>query len=258
MIGPLATGESNAAVGDGLFHRTNALYYRFLNCGFRLGVSGGSAVGVMGVPTGYNLVYAKIDGPLTSDKMWTAIRTGRTFATTGPMLTLNANHSTIGDTIAVNSNQSPQISVRTTVQSRERLESLQIIHNGRTVASRSLQNTEPRPGAEQFVVENTLEFTLSAQHSGWVASRALYRTPHGLLRQAHTSPIYISVDNKPTASAEDARYMLRWIDRLAEIANSHSDHFPDDDARQSVLSVYSEARSRYEHIIDTALNNNGG
>ncbi|MCH2203454.1 MAG: CehA/McbA family metallohydrolase [Fuerstiella sp.] len=252
MIGPLATGESNAAVGDGLFHRTNALYYRFLNCGFRLGVSGGSAVGVMGVPTGYNLVYAKIDGPLTAEKMWTAIRTGRTFATTGPMLTLNAGNKTVGDTISINSNQSAAVSIRTTVHSRERLESLQIIHNGHTVASRSLQNTDPEP-----VVETTLEFTLSAQHSGWVASRALYRTPGGLLRQAHTSPIYISVDERPTASAEDARYMLRWIDQLVEIANSHTDHFPDDDARQSVLSIYSEARSRYEQIIDVALQNRG-
>jgi len=58
MIGPLAAGESNAAGGDGLFHRTNSLYYRFLNCGFRLGVSGGSAIGVMDLPTGYNRVYA--------------------------------------------------------------------------------------------------------------------------------------------------------------------------------------------------------
>lgn len=98
MIGPLAPGESNTAAGDGLFCRTNALYYRFLNCGFRLGVSGGSAIGVMPVPAGHHRVYATIDGPFTADKMWAAIKAGRSFATTGPMVTLTANGEGIGAT----------------------------------------------------------------------------------------------------------------------------------------------------------------
>ena len=247
MIGPLATGESNAAVGDGLFHRTNSLYYRFLNCGFRLGVSGGSAVGVMGVPTGYNLVYAQIDGALTAEKMWAAIRAGRTFATSGPMLVLTANDKTVGDTISVGTDQSSAVSIQTTVRSGRQLESLEIIHDGRIVASRNLLRESTDPS-----VDVTLKFELSPNRSGWVASRALYRTPHGLLRQAHSSPIYISIDEKPAASAEDARYMLRWIDQLAAVATSHTDHFPDEDARQSVLSIYSEARSRYEDIIEIA------
>ncbi|MFK7822141.1 MAG: hypothetical protein AB8G99_25825, partial [Planctomycetaceae bacterium] len=88
MIGPLEPGESNAASGDGLFHRTNALYYRFLNCGFRLGVSGGSAIGVMPLPAGYNRTYAHVDGEFTADKMWASVKAGRTFATSGPMLSL--------------------------------------------------------------------------------------------------------------------------------------------------------------------------
>jgi hypothetical protein len=247
MIGPLATGESNAAVGDGLFHRTNSLYYRFLNCGFRLGVSGGSAIGVMRVPTGYNRVYAQINGPLTADRMWAAIRAGRTFATSGPMLTITANDQTVGDTIAVKTNQSATVSIETAVRSSQQLESLEIIHDGRVVASRNLLRQSADPSAEA-----TLTLELSPHRSGWVASRALYRTPHGLLRQAHSSPIYLAVDEKPAASADDARYMLRWIDRLSAIATSHTDHFPDEDARQAVLSIYSEARARYEEIIEIA------
>lgn len=247
MIGPLAAGESNAAAGDGLFHRTNALYYRFLNCGFRLGVSGGSAIGVMRVPTGYNLVYAQIDGPLTADRMWASIRAGRTFATSGPMLMLTVNGSTVGDTVSLTSEQSSTVSIRTNVRAAVPLESLEIVHDGRIVASRSLSDEPADPA-----VDATLEYDLSVERSGWVASRALYRTSHGLLRQAHTSPVYLTVDQKPTASAEDARYMLRWIDQLAAIAQSHTDHFPDDDARQSVLSIYAEARGRYEDVIETA------
>ena len=247
MIGPLATGESNAAAGDGLFHRTNALYYRFLNCGFRLGVSGGSAIGVMDLPTGYNRLFAQIKKPLTAEKMWAAIHAGRTFATTGPMLTFTANSQTVGDTIAMKSDRQQIVVIRTVVRSIQRLESLQIIHDGRIVASRELSAMLPDP-----TIEAELELTLTPKRSGWFASRALFRAPDGLLRQAHTSPVYVSVDGKPTAVAEDGRYMLRWIDHLAAIAKSQPDRFPDADAQQAVLAIYGEARSRYEQIIKEA------
>ena len=73
-----------------------------------------------------------------------------------------------------------------------------------------------------------------------------------MLRQAHTSPIYISVDDKPTASVDYARYMLSWLDRLDKIAESQSDRFPDADAQKTVLKVYAEARAHYEEIIADA------
>jgi hypothetical protein len=247
MIGPLSEGESNTAEGDRLFHRTNSLYYRFLNCGFSLGVSGGSAIGVMPVPTGYNRVYAQIEGPLTADKMWASIRAGRTFATSGPMLTLTANGESVGGSIAIKSNQPQAISIHTTVQSIDKLESLQIVHNGQVVASRDLSDE-----SSGSVVKAELELTVTPSRSGWIASRALFRAPDGLLRQAHTSPIYLSVDEKPVASADDARYMLRWLEQLASIAKQQPDRFPDADAQQAVLSIYAEAHSRYTQIMHAA------
>ena len=41
------------------------VYYRWLNCGFRIGVTGGSAMGVMPLPAGYSRTYAKLDTPLS-------------------------------------------------------------------------------------------------------------------------------------------------------------------------------------------------
>lgn len=248
MIGPLAPGESNAAVGDGLFHRTNALYYRFLNCGFRLGVSGGSAIGVKAMPTGHHRVYAHIEGPISAEKMWESIKAGRTFATTGPMVTLSANSNGIGSSISIDSGSPQPVKVHTTLQSIEAIESLEIIHDGRVVASRKLLNVPPRP-----LMEAEMEYEFTPNRSGWIASRVLYRAPDGLLRQAHTSPIYISVDDKPTASAADARYMLRWIDRLVEIAKTQPNRFPDNEARNAVLTTYAQAESRYQQIIEDAL-----
>lgn len=249
MIGPLAAGESNAAVGDGLFHRTNALYYRFLNCGFRLGVSGGSAIGVMPLAAGHHRVYAMVDGDLTADKMWDAIGQGRTFATTGPMMTLTANGQPIGSTLTVASGTGASVAIQTRVRAIEQLESLEIIHDGQVVATQDLRS---KP-LDDFI-ESVLEFKVVPERSGWIASRVLYRAPDGLLRQAHTSPIYVSVDGKPTASATDARYMIRWIDRLTQIASSQPDRFPDESTANAVLTNYSEARERYQEIVNRAIN----
>jgi hypothetical protein len=248
MIGPLAPGESNAAVGDGLFHRTNELYYRFLNCGFPLGVSGGSAIGVKAMPTGHHRVYARIEGPLTAEKMWAAIKAGRTFATTGPIMTLNVNGEEIGATISIDSAATRPVKIRTMVRAIEDLESIEIVHNGHVVASRDLTKQ-----TRDVMMEADLDFEVTPKRSGWIASRVLYRAPDGLLRQAHTSPIYISIDDQRTASAPDARYMLRWLDQLTNIANEHPDRFPDASAQKAVLITYAAARSLYQQIINDAV-----
>lgn len=247
MIGPLGAGESNFAVNDGLFHRTDSLYYRFLNCGFRLSVSGGSAIGVMPVPTGYHRVYAKINGAFTANKLWEAIKEGRSFATTGPMLTIDAGGQTMGATISRSWTENKQIKIVTTVRSIEALESLQIIHNGRVVASLNLLKDKPSP-----VLQRELMHELLPQRSGWVAARAIFRAPDGLLRQAHTSPIYVSVENKPIAFVEDAEYMLRWIEVLTDIAQSQPDRFPTTAAQEDLLATYGEARVKYEQIVNDA------
>lgn len=240
MIGPLEAGESNAAVGDGLFHRTNALYYRFLNCGFRLGVSGGSAIGVMPVPTGFSRVYAKIDGPLSTEKMWSAIKAGRTFATSGPILTITADGQPMGEMLTRPADDRKPVSVAARLRSIEPIESLEIVHDGRVVSSADLRT---KPVAK--VLDETASVALSIEHSGWVVARALYRAPDGLLRQAHTSPVYISVAGRPYANAGDVRYMLRWIDVLEAIATKEPTRFPTAADRNAVLALYAEARDAY-------------
>ena len=244
MIGPLSSNESNAAVGDGLFHRTNSLYYRLLNCGFQLGVSGGSAIGVMPVPAGFNRVYAKIDGEFTAGKMWDSIKAGRSFATTGPILTMQADGQGMGATISRTTSEIQPISITASVRSIDLLEALQIVHNGRVVASFDLRHQMPAPAIKQDLLHE-----LRPKQSGWFAARALYKAPDGLLRQAHTSPIYVSIDGKPTAFENDARYMLRWIDTLSVIAQLQLDRFPDLDSREQVLKTYREARTKVEQVI---------
>jgi hypothetical protein len=91
----------------------------------------------------------------------------------------------------------------------------------------------------------------AAKRSGWVAARALFRVSDGRLRQAHTSPIYVTVDGKPTASKADAEFMMRWIDRLVEVAQQPG-RYQTDAQRADVLAIYREAKDVYEEIARRA------
>ena len=255
MIGPLEEGESNSAVADGLFHRTNNLYYRFLNCGFRIAASGGSAIGVMGVPNGYNRTYVLLDGNLTEENYWRAIRAGRTFATSGPILTMLVDGQDVGSTIELSSVQGSPLTVSVTTRLRtiQPIEGLQLIQDGRVIETVDLRReTVGLKRADSDPGDVTKEFEVPVHRSGFVAARALFRAPDGLLRQAHTSPVYVSLDGKPAASANDARYMQHWIDVLAEIAH-RPDRYPDTAARDSVLEIYQRARKEYERIEKMAV-----
>ena len=184
---------------------------------------------------------------MTANTMWDAIRRGRSFATTGPMLLLTANGKLPGSDLQILASDSNEVSIELEVKAIEAIESLDVIHNGRLVASIDLRGQPHEP-----VLKSTLSRRLKVRRSGWIAGRVLYRAPDGLLRQAHTSPIYLEVDGKPTAFSEDARYMLRWIAQLRMIAQRSTDHFPDEAAREEALATYSAAEAHYRKVVQAA------
>ena len=144
MIGPLADHERDLTVLNELFHRTNQHYYAFLNCGLKLAVSGGSAIGVMPVPTGYNRVYAHVEPPMTIQRFWQAIRNGNSFATSGPMLFLTVNSKSPGDHIHYDTKSASDLSLEVELHSIQRLRSLEMIHNGNIIEQVPLDHRAPR------------------------------------------------------------------------------------------------------------------
>jgi len=232
---------------DELFYRTNLTYYRFLNCGFRLAATGGSAMGVMAVPLGYNRTYAKLDGPLTESNYIKAIHSGRTFATSGPMLILTVNGLDCGSEIKYSIFSNEPIMAKAEVRSIQSLNSLELICNGKVIKKIDLKNVPPSP-----MFKKSLIAELKPLRSGWLAARALFTSPDGRMRQAHTSPVYIVVDRKPAASKADADYMIRWIDRLLQVANKPG-RYSSETERQEVLAIFQKARKVYEDIAQKAV-----
>jgi hypothetical protein len=246
MIGPdLEEGKKDWGTSEMLM-RTDEIYYRWLNCGFRLAASGGSAIGVMPVPLGYSRTYAKVDGPLSEASLLKAIRAGRTFATTGPMLMLTVNGQDCGATIDWASKGGEPLQVKAVLRSIQPIECAQLISDGEVIQESRLADQAVSP-----VLESALNAKLEPRRSGWVAARALFKCADGSLHQAHTSPVYITVDKKPTAYKKDAEYMIRWIDRILEIS-ARPQRYASEQDRSEVQAVYREARGVYEKIGRTA------
>lgn len=227
---------------DELFHRTNQTYYRFLNCGFKLAVTGGSAMGVMPVPLGYSRTYARLDGPLTEANYLKAIRAGRTFATSGPILILTANDLDCGERIRYRTSRSKPIQIKVELRSIQPVDSLELIADANVIKTIDLKNREVSP-----VLEESIILSYQPKRSGWIVARAIFKSPDGRLRQAHTSPVYITVDGKPTVSKADADVMIHWIDRLFEVSEQPG-RYSNETERAEVQAIYNEARKKYTAI----------
>ena len=246
MIGPLAPDEKDIKEKDELFRRTNAQYYHWLNCGIRMGVSGGSAIGVMPVPLGYNRTYTQVEGELTPAKYWAAVKAGRTFATSGPMITIEVEERGMGSELAVSPRRPRNLEATAHLQTLEPIQSLELIENGRVIRS---ERVPPAPAGKS--INQKFRWPVQPKRSGWYAARALFTAADGGLRQAHTSPVYIVVDGKPTAFKESAEYMLRWVDRLVEIARVPGRYQQEAD-KQQVIATYDRARKFYEGVSENA------
>jgi hypothetical protein len=82
----------------------------------------------------------------------------------------------------------------------------------------------------------------------WVALRARGAAHPSVLGRevfAHTSPVYVIVDGRGAASADDAAYFVEWIDRFIELAVREG-RYPSDEARDAVLATFAEGRAWYE------------
>jgi hypothetical protein len=177
------------------------VWYRFLNCGYRLPASAGTDnVGMgVGVWKGYNRVYAKLDGPLTVENWLSALKQGRTFVTNRPLLFVTVGGREPGSELAVKSATGLTVDVHAV--SATPISRIDIVYQGRV-----LKQIDVDPPATDVRRREKI----TAPGSGWLAVRCLGGSENPNLSPAfafaHTSPFYVLVDGQPIRSPEDARY----------------------------------------------------
>ena len=222
-------------------------YYKLLNCGFRLGLAGGTDFPCNNnEPLGTVLTYVQVKNqPLTYEKWIQGIKNGRTVVARNghsEFLEFKANGtSEPGDEIKLKKKGTVSLDVSWT-SLKEQTGNVEIVCNGKVVSSRNANTAPGKP----FVLSSNLEIT----QSSWVCARRMNYQGHVV----HTAPIYITVKNKPVrASAEDAQFFIKWIDNMLEKTSPGGDwnHFFSHDL-EVVQGRYKQARDIYIRVMKEA------
>ncbi|HXV61228.1 MAG TPA: LpqB family beta-propeller domain-containing protein [Vicinamibacteria bacterium] len=225
-----------------------AMYYRLLNCGFRIAASGGTDnfSDVYRDPSGGTArTYAHIEGPLEYRAWLEAVKAGRTFATSGPLLFLTVDGKSPGDTIERGEGDPAALKATLRVFSIAPLEKVDIVVNGEIARSFPVE-------AERNRVE--LETDIELSTSGWVAAQAMgppSKYVGDAFPFAQTSPVYVVRGGAGYESAEDARFLLATVDELWQRVQAR-DSLRTEEERREYRDAIDRARAVYRSIIARA------
>ncbi len=230
---PKEKPEYNTVAGMPLWSMD--VYYRFLNCGFRIAVSAGSASGVKAAPLGYDRVYARLEGPFSYEDWFRALKTGKSFGTNGPMLFLRVNDQDPGGVVGLKANG--MLKVRAEASSDGPLDRLEIIMKGKVIKTVSSAG----PGNKLVA-----DLEILSEGSGWIAARC-FEKPDSTIRFAQTSPVYYQTPGRSPVVAADAKYFLVWMDREMEFYRKET-RFKTAADREAMLAFFEKARKVYASL----------
>jgi hypothetical protein len=229
-------------------HKSTAeVWYKLLNCGFRLPTASGTDFmgnyASLRGPVGLNRVYAEVKpDPLKIEPFLAAIKAGRTFATNGPLLHFSLGGQGVGGGVRLEKKEEVRFSAE--MNSIVPVDHLQIVCNGKVARELALDSN--RRSAH-------VDGTIPLDGSGWCVLRAFSDKAEypilDLYPYATTSPVYLSVAGAPVRSAADAAYFVAWVDRLIAAAQSNAS-WNTEAEKGSVLLMLREARTKYSRMAE--------
>jgi hypothetical protein len=171
-------------------------YYRLLDCGLRPVLVGGSGKDSNASLLGAMRTYARLgEGESLTTASWIdAVRAGRTFITTGPLISLSVAEQAPGAVLAVEPGQ--RVRLRAEAHSMVPFEELAILVNG------DLQVIKPASGNQLSAV---VETDFVCESSAWIAAlcHSPARLQTGACVFAHTSPVFLDIRDRPLRPAQE-------------------------------------------------------
>jgi hypothetical protein len=184
--GPLSTGGF-------------AIWKTLQNTGYRIAIGGGSDNGCLTDVIGKPRTLALVEGELSYDAFLEAIRKGRTILAQDKRdrVDLLLGAARIGSEVALDGPRPVELELRAELAGATEIE---ILVNG-----------EVKARVPAAAGTSTAKANVTIERSSWVVART---------KRVLTSPIYVLVGDAPVrASAADACYLVKYIDRLKAIAN---------------------------------------
>lgn len=179
---------------------TTELWYRFLNAGFPIAPSAGTDAMTdlyRTMALGSTRVYVRLDGPLSWASYLAALKAGRSFVTTGPMIDLRLGNAQPGDSIP----GGREVTFNLDVHSAVPVDSISVVVNGKTVWS--------APKDDALTAHRELSGRIRVPAGGWVAARvvgpAVTAWPAMASRVfGHTAPIWLGRRGSTDPGAQKA------------------------------------------------------
>jgi len=220
---------------------TSEVWYRLLNCGFRIPAGAGTDAfpnfAMQHGPVGLERVFVHSGPVLDHQRFLAGLKAGRTFVTNGPLLSFSVDGHEPGEEVPLPTPRS--LAVHVALHSIVPVDHLEIIANGQIVASIALHG-------DRTTADTTVPVPVQA--SGWLVLRARGDGPRepvlDLYPFASTSPVYVTVNGAPARSAEDARFFVRWVDRVAQAAAARTD-WNTAAERDTTLALLARARLEF-------------
>ena len=222
-------------------------WYLFLNTGSRLPATAGTDKMLNVQVMGSVRTYAKVEGLFSYEAWMEALGGGRTMVSTGPVVTLTANGEPIGSELELR--PGAEVALEARVRAPHDLypvDALEIVMGGKVVAS--IRNDEQAS-------ELRIRATIAPTGSTWVAARARgselmpyqqWRLLNalGVPPMAHTSPIYLSVENQGVWDAAAAAQLAARVDFAIDWVKTQG-NYRTEAQREEVLALFERARRFY-------------
>jgi TolB protein len=189
---------------------SSELYYRLLNCGFRIAATAGTdnfSDVWRDPPPGSDRTYAHVKGPLSLDSWIAAVKAQHTFGSTGPLLFLDVAGQEPGDEIQLGRGAGRSLRVRAEATSISPITRLDIVVNGKVAASVAASDSS----------RIAFDGSVAIPEGGWIAARVVGPSSRYIADSyafAQTSPVYVVRDGRRFTSPEDARFFVQTMDAI--------------------------------------------
>ncbi len=224
-------------------------WYRLLNAGFRVSVVAGPDF----IFTNGARFYAKVRGEFSWKSWMNAVRRGRTFATSGPLLFATVNGLDPGEELRLD--EPGDVQVRVEAVSKHTFEAIQIVVNGEII------RTVATEGDRRSVNVDT---TIPIGQSSWIGVRTIGHPGEEMvwedvddpavrprfMRQSHTTPVYCLVGDRALGSVGALNEIAHWNEVFFRDWIEKTARFPDESDRRRALEHFSRAQRVIEGMIE--------
>jgi Tol biopolymer transport system component len=228
---------------------TSEIWYRLLNCGFRIPAGAGTDAmanyASLRGPVGLVRVFVQTGTRFDHPTFLAGLKAGRTFVTNAPLLDLgvradrNGAFRDPGAEFRLAAGRRT-LEARVDVRSPVPLDHVEIVANGAVAATVPLS-------PDRMSARGTVPVPFEA--SGWLVLRAWADKPAWPILDLYpfgsTSPVYVRIGNEEPRSPEDAAYFVQWMDRVIDSAKARKE-WNTEDERSDVMATLEAARQVFD------------